>query len=546
MRLLISNARIVDGTGADPRVGDVLVEDDAIAEVGETSLAPDAVLDAEGLVVAPGFIDVHSHGDFTRAGSPGADAKVRQGVTSEVVGNCGIGLQPANERVDAMYEKLAPLIFGEHGGSCARSVGDYREKLERGGLSINQACLIPHGNVRCAAMGMAERPARAEELDQMREIVARGMEEGGFGLSTGLVYPPGAYAATEEIIELARVVAPHDGIYATHMRDEGGGLVKSVAEAIRIGEEARVPVQISHHKAAGRLNWGKVEKTLGMVDAARSRGVDVSSDVYPYTAGSTVLSAMFLPLWVFEGSNDEMLARLRDPAMRTRIIADSKARMLTLAKLPGILDVIVPKRLFLPLALRELEKLVVISSCKRQHEYEGMTLREMRLRRGQNLYDALLDLLAEEDTAVAAIAHVMHEDDVRRVMRHGTTMIGSDGFEAREGKPHPRTYGTYARVLEHYVRETKVLSLASAVHKMTGMVAAKAGLADRGTIEAGKKADLVLFDPDGVHDRATYDDPKHHPDGIPHVMVNGEWTVKDGAHTGARAGRVLRRATRAA
>lgn len=542
MRLLIRDARILDGTGAASRRGDVLIEDESIAEVGDTTLAPDEVLDARGLALAPGFIDMHSHGDFTLPGEPEARAKVLQGVTTEVVGNCGLGLMPATPRVERFYELISPVIFGEQGGGCYPDLTRYREALEQRGISVNAACLVPHGNVRCAVMGMEEREATPAEIAEMREIVAAQMSAGAFGLSTGLVYPPGAFASTEEVIEVAKAVKPFGGFYATHMRDEASRLLESVEEALRVGREAGVGVQISHHKAAGRFNWGKTKKTLKMVEDARRGGLDVHSDVYPYTAGSTVLSAMFVPLWAFEGSQRALLDRLQDPLVRPRIIRESKERLMRFAKLPGALDRFFPKRLLLPLLLREMSKIVVISSVKRQRHYEGKTLGEIAALRGQDLYEAMLDLLVEEETAVAAIAHVMHEDDVQRVMAHPTTMIGTDGFPQREGKPHPRTFGTYPRVLEHYVRTLGLLSLESAVHKMTGMIANKLGLSDRGVVRPGARADLVLFDPEQIEDRSSYADPRQPPGGIAHVFVNGSWTVKDGAHTGARAGRVLARA----
>ncbi len=541
MRLLIQNARILDGTGAPPRRGELLIEDDTIAELGASRLAPDETLDAAGAVVAPGFIDMHSHSDFTLPGDPEASAKLLQGVTTEVVCNCGLGIVPASPKVEKFYELISPVIFGEPGGRCYESITAYRKHLEGLGMSVNAACLVPHSNVRCAVMGMEERESTDAEIAAMCEIVDASMADGAFGLSTGLVYPPGAYAATEEIIELAKTVRQHDGFYATHMRDEGAGLIDSVEETLRIGREARISVQISHHKAAGRFNWGKTKKTLRMVENARREGLDVHSDVYPYTAGSTVLSAMLVPLWAFEGSQVQLLDRLSDPATRARIVRDSQDRILSFARLPGPLDRVFPKRLLLPLIMRELSDVVVISSVKRQHHYEGKTLRELARMRGQKLYEAMLDLLVEEETAVAAIAHVMSEADVQRVLAHPTTMIGTDGFPQREGKPHPRTYGTYPRVLEHYVRELGLLTLEAAVHKMTKMVADKLGLTDRGVLRAGARADLVVFDPERVHDRSTYADPRGSPEGIRHVFVNGAWTVKNGKHTGARGGRVLSR-----
>ena len=539
MRILLRNATLIDGTGAPATRGDLLIEDEHLAEVGVTTLTPDEVIDATGLTIAPGFIDMHSHSDFTLPGDPEAASKVMQGVTTEVIGNCGLGLFPANERVDAFYKVLSPMLFGEPGGGCFKDVAAYRDTLHQRGISVNAAPLIPHGNVRCLAMGLDERLATPSEISVMQEAIAANMEAGAFGLSTGLVYAPGAFADTEEVIALAKTTARYGGIYATHMRDEAAKLEQSVEETLRIGREAQISVQISHHKASGRFNWGKVKKTLAMVDKARREGLNVHSDVYPYAAGSTVLSAMVLPLWAFEGSQEKLLERLRDPATRKQIIKDSKARILKMAQLPGALDRYFPKRLLLPFVLAGLSRLVVVSSVRNRHEYEGMTLHAIAKQRKQDLYEMMIDLLIEEELAVAAIAHVMSEDDVQRVMKHPFTMIGTDGFPQREGKPHPRSYGTYARVLEHYVREQKLFGLEAAIHKMTGMVAGKLGITDRGVLKAGARADLVVLDVPNLHDNATYASPRNFPDGIRHVLVNGAFTVRDGKHTGARSGRVL-------
>jgi N-acyl-D-amino-acid deacylase len=539
-RVLVTGARLLDGTGAPARAGDLLLEDDRIAEVGDTTLKPDEVLDATGFVVAPGFIDVHSHADFSLPVDPEAAAKVLQGVTTEVVGNCGLGLQPANDKVDAMYGRLLPLIFGESGGdaSCSPTLAHYRARLAETGITVNAAPLIPHGNVRCAVMGMAEGAPTETELDAMCALVAQGMEEGAFGLSTGLVYPPGAYAETEELVRLAAAVAPRRGLYATHMRNEGPRLVEAVAEAISIGERAGVSVQLSHHKAAGQLNWGKVKTTLGMVDAAVARGLDVHSDVYPYTAGSTVLSALFVPLWAFEGSLDRLVERLSDPDTRARVVRDAEDMQLAFVDLPRWLGFF-PKRWLLPAMSFVLGRSIVISSVKRQVRYEGMTIGAIAKERGRPLHEAMLDLLVEEDLGVTAIAHVMSEKDVQAVLAHPRTMVGTDGLPTRAGKPHPRTYGTYPRVLQHYVAELGLLTLEQAVHRMTGMVARKLGLRDRGVLAPGAAADVVVFDPRAVKDHATYADPRRSPEGIAHVFVNGAWSVRNGVHTGARGGTVL-------
>lgn len=541
MRLLIENATIIDGTGSPARRGAVLVEDAHVAEVGDSSLPPDEVLDAAGAVLCPGFIDMHSHGDFALMHDPDARAKVMQGVTTEVVGNCGLGVFPANDRVASLYERLSPMLFGESGSGTCPDLASFRKRLEETGTAVHVAPLVAHGNVRASVLGLEERAPSARELDAMRELVAAAFEQGAFGFSTGLVYPPGAYAETEEIVELARIAGTYGGVYATHLRDEGPRLVEAFEEALRIGEEARVSVQISHHKAGGRFNQGKVRKTLSLLEQARARGLDVHSDVYPYTAGSTVLAAMFLPLWAFEGSHDKLLERLRDPATRRRMERDVRERFARFLTLPSWLDRLVPKRLVLSLVLRAMSEAVVVSSVKHRRRYEGMSIASIVRERKQPLFEVLFDLLLEEELSVVAIAHVMHEDDVRTVLAHPTTMLGTDGFPQREGKPHPRTYGTYPRVFEHYVREIGLLSLETAIHKATGMVARKLGLTDRGVLRPGARADLVLFDPKRIRDRSSYADPKQHPEGILHVWVDGVRTVQDGRATGARPGRVLSR-----
>ncbi|MBK8255529.1 MAG: D-aminoacylase [Polyangiaceae bacterium] len=537
-RLLLKGATLVDGTGLPPRQGDLLIEDGYIAQVGVTDLPPDEVVDCAGLVVAPGFIDMHSHGDFSLPRDPEAKAKVLQGVTTEVIGNCGLGLHPSNPHVDAMYERIAPIVFGESGAMCSPSLSHYRDRLHQPGISVNAAPLIPHGNVRAMVMAMSENIPTATELSAMQAVVAEGMDQGAFGLSTGLVYAPGAYAKTDELVGLSQVVAARGGIYASHLRNEGSRLIEAVAEAIEIAERAGVSVQISHHKAAGHFNWGKVKTTLSMVDDANMKGLSVHSDVYPYTAGSTVLSAMFVPLWAFEGSSQKLLERLRDPATREKIIAEAKEQLLAYVDLPKVLSR-VPKKWLLPMILKKMGEVVVINSVKNQRHYEGRRLGDIARERKQNLHDTAIDLLIEEETAVSAIAHVMSEDDVRQVLAHPRTMIGTDGFPLKEGKAHPRTFGTYPRVLEHYVARNKVLTLEDAIYRMTGLVAEKLSMTDRGVLRPGAVADVVVIDPPNVRDKATYKDPHNSPEGVIHVFVNGDWTVKSGVHTGARSGKVL-------
>lgn len=542
-RILITGAQIIDGTGAPARTAEVLIEEDVIAAVGDISglPAPTEVVEAGGRTLTPGFIDVHSHGDFVLPSDPEAAPKVRQGITTEVVANCGLGLSPANERVQDMYRQFGQLFGGDGSTTCSPDLEHYRKRLESTGVGVNVACLIPHGNVRCAVLGMDERKPTPTEVEHMQSLVSEVMAQGAFGMSSGLVYPPGAYAETEELISLAEMAAAAGGLYASHVRDEGTHLEASIEEALTIGEQAGLPVQISHHKASGHSNWGKVRKTLAMLDAARERGLEVHSDMYPYTAGSTMLAAMLVPLWVFSGSSpEESLQRLADRQLRPRIVRDAKKRLEEFIVLPGFLNYL-PKGPLVPAVVRKLSDLVVIGSVKRQKQYEGKTLREVAAMRGRPLIEALLDLLVEEDAAVTAVAHVMAEDDVREVLADAYTMIGTDGMPTLDGKPHPRSYGTYPRVLEHYVRRLGLFGWEAAIHKMTGMPAAKYRLEGRGVIAPGARADLTLFDPHRVQDRATYARPKRSPEGIDYVWVGGTAVIDAGQTTGARPGRVLRR-----
>ena len=542
MRTLIVNARLVDGTGAPARAGELLIEDEHIADInnGRGLPAPDQIVDAEGGVLAPGFIDVHSHSDFVVPVSPEASAKTQQGVTTEVVGNCGMGLTPANERVEAMYRQYGPLFGGDGAVRCSRDLESFRTRLARTGTSVNLACLVPHGNVRCAALGLADRAPTPSELRHMEDLVALDMEQGAFGLSTGLIYPPGAYAATDELVRLARVAGARGGVYASHIRDEATRLEPAIEEALHIGEAADVPVQISHHKASGRYAWGKVRRTLRLLEEARGRGLVVHSDMYPYTAGATMLAAMLVPLWVFaSGDPAQALEVLKDPKLRPRVIRDARRRLESLIVLPGRWNRL-PKRPLVPAFIRKLSELVVVGSVKYQKAYEGKTLREIAELRGQPVIEAGLDLLVEEDGAVIATAHLLSEDDVRTVLLDAYTMVGTDGMPAAQGKPHPRAFGTYPRILEHYVGRLGLLSLEAAIHKMTGLPAKKFGLAGRGLLQTGGYADLLIFHPERVRDNATYIDPCRFPDGIEHVWVSGEQVVHSGGHTGARPGRVLR------
>jgi N-acyl-D-amino-acid deacylase len=375
-------------------------------------------------------------------------------------------------------------------------------------------------------MGFARREPTPAELRRMQKLLADGIEDGAWGLSTGLIYPPGSFATTDEIVELAAVAGRHRGFYASHIRGEGATLLDAVQEAIHVGREGDLPVQISHVKAAGRPNWGKVAEVLALVDAARDEGLDVMADVYPYTASSTMLRAL-LPDWALEGGIDAMLGRLADPDSRARIRRDIESP----ATGQSLVDRI------------GWENVMIASSAKRR-DAEGRRISEIAAGRGVDAVDAALELLEAEGGKGSMILFQLDERDLRRALVHEAVMIGSDGSALApgglaSGKPHPRSYGTFPRVLGEYAREERVLTLPQAVHKMTGLPARRLGLKDRGVIAVGRRADLVVFDARRVADRATYREPHQYPSGIEHVLVNGSFVIKDGQHTGSLPGRLL-------
>ncbi len=488
---VVRGATVIDGTGAPGVVADVAVDGDRIvafdaldatgAGDGPGPGAGDPVeVDGRGLVLAPGFIDTHTHDDFAVLLHPDMHFKAEGGVTTCVVGNCGMGAAP-HRWGHAMGRAFHPTMHLDPWDGYA----GYLARVDEAAPSVNVAALVGHGTVRAGAMGMDERAASPAELDAMQTAVAEGMAAGCLGLSSGLIYPPGRAAGLDELVALAEVVADHGGRYTSHIRDEADGLLDAVDEAIEIGRRAGVPVVISHLKATGPQNFGRVTEALARIDAA---GPTVAADQYPYTAGSTVLSA------VVDGN---------------RI---------------GGAD---PDR-------------TVIASTADHPEWHGRSLRQLAAVFGVDPSEAAARVL-DAEPAATVVLHVMDETDVRTVMAHPGIMIGSDGIPSIEGQPHPRLYGTFARVLGHYARDLGVLTLEEAVHRMTGRSAAVFGLTDRGVIRPGAHADLVLFDPETIVDRGTYDDPKQRPAGIRGVWVAGVRVVgDDGLHTGARPGRTLR------
>jgi N-acyl-D-amino-acid deacylase len=526
--LLLRGGTVIDGTGEPGHVADVAVEGDRIAAVGPgLSGTADRVLDLTGRVVAPGFIDMHSHSDLFYFACPSAESKIRQGVTTEVVGMCSFSHAPVRAEQQA-------LVMGWVGGIGRtpdlpwQSFGEYLDKLRGIRPSVNVIHFVGHGALRIAAMGFEARAAEADDLRAMERGLGEAIDAGAWGLSTGLVYPPSAYAKTEELIALARFMRSRHGFYFSHVRGESAMLLDSIAEAIRIGDEGGVPVQIAHVKASGRENWPKIDAALGLIDDARRRGVDVAGDVYPYNAGATKMDNL-MPAWAHEGGVTKLLERLADRATRKRItdecVVDGE-RWGTVSQGRIGFDQ------------------VFVAACRRR-ELEGLNLAQLASQTGKAPADALMDLLLEEGCTVAMVSFSQSLDNVAKVMAHPALMIGSDSiplFEGegdRPGKPHPRTYGTFPRVLGEYARERKLFPLETAVHKMTGMPAARLGLRDRGVVRVGAAADLVVFDPARVKDESSYPDPHRYPSGIHQVIVNGHVAVDGGRMARPGAGRVL-------
>jgi len=529
--VIIRNAYVIDGTGSRRFRADIGIQGSKIIKIGNLkSKKALQIIDASGLAVSPGFIDMHSHSDFTLLINPRAESKIRQGITTEVIGNCGSSAAPLIETLKKEIRKTMPIIEESGLELDWSTMEEYLDRLEKQGIAVNVIPLVGHENIRVCAMGFDNRAPTETELEEMTKQLAKAMEEGAFGMSTGLIYPPSCYAKTDELVELSKVVANYGGIYASHIRGEGDRLFSSVKEAIRIGEKAKVPVEISHHKAGGKANWRKVKKTLQMMNEARAKGVDVTCDVYPYTAGSFGLSSM-LPHWAHEGGNEKLLNRLRDPKIREKLREEMKKGTPEWGS---------------PLKAAEWDA-TIIARSKKHPEFEGKSVKEIARSREIDPFEFVFDLLIEESAAVSVVRFAMCEEDVRLVMQHPFSMIGTDSSAAApygvlgQGKPHPRGYGTFPRILGKYVRKEKTLTLENAVRKMTSLPARKLGLKDRGLIKEGMHADIAIFNPEIIIDKATYADPHQYPEGIEYVLVNGKVPIERKKHTEALAGKALRK-----
>ncbi|MCK5465844.1 MAG: D-aminoacylase [Bacteroidales bacterium] len=522
--IVIKNGLIIDGSGGPAYKKDIGIIGNTIVAIDDLkSSTADMMIDGEGLVVSPDFIDIHTHTDIQLLVNSKAESKIHQGVTTEVSGNCGDSPFPIR---DEDFQDYDERIFEEYGIHIDwRDTDGYLRSLENHKISINHATLTGQGTLRSIVVGNNDVQANPEQIKEMKDLLERSMAEGSFGLSSGLEYAPGSYASTEELIALNEVVAKNGGIYATHMRSEDDHVEEAVQEALRICKEAEVSTQIAHLKACNQGNWHKIDHVLEMINDAAVSGMQITADRYPYIAYSTGLT-MFLPLWSRQGSTEEILARLTDSKTAKKIEdhAESKGRDI------GGWD------------------RVVISSCdlKKNKIWEGKSVQACAQELNKTPFEFMRDILIEENNRVSMIGFAMDENNLKKVLSSAHVMIGSDGNavapsgKLSEGKPHPRFYGTFPRVLGKYTREDNVFDLATAVNKMTRMPATKLGLDKRGLIAKDYYADIVLFNPETVIDNASFTDPHQFPSGIEYVIVNGKVTVENGKHTGAQAGSVLR------
>ncbi len=519
--LILRGGTVYDGLGGPGQRVDVAVTGDQVTALGDLSReSAGRVLDVSGLAVTPGFIDIHTHSDFSLLINRPMRSSIAQGVTTELVGNCGTSIGMVSGADVFAQERR----WAERGGTVIDwgSLGQYLERVEEGGVACNIATLAGHGTIRKSVMGFEDRPPTPAELGQMQTLLAAALADGAVGLSTGLEYLPGGYAQGDEIAALAELARDAGGFYATHIRNEGDTLVESIQEALTVSERTGIPLQLSHHKCEGKANWGKPHLTLPMMAKARASGLDVLTDQYPYTAFMTGLSVIILPRWAKDGTVEETQERLRDPANRARLLSEINTADWDWNTLQ-------------------------IGIARNRRETQGLTLTQLGALDGKSPAEAALNLLVEEEGWVAAVQFAMSEEDVEFILSDPHTMIGSDGVandpasDLAQDKTHPRTYGTFPRIYARYVREREVLPLAQAVRRMTSLPAQRLKLTGRGTLRVGAKADIAVFDPQHFRDIATFDEPHQFPAGISHVLVNGRLAMENGVQTDVLSGRVLRR-----
>src|SRR5438876_1510660 len=526
--VIIKGGTVYDGTGAEPRRADLAIRSDRIAGVGDfRSAKAKTVIDAKGLAVSPGFINMLSWSTESLIEDGRSQSEIREGITTEIMGE-GESMGPLNDRTKArMLEQQRDIKFEIKWTSLA----EYLRYLEQRGVSCNVASFLGATTIREYAIGLEDKVPTPEQLEEMRQLVRRGMEEGALGIGTSLIYPPAFYAKTEELIELCKVAAKYQGKYISHMRSEGNKLLPALEELIRISREAGIPAEVYHIKAAGRKNWAKEDELLGRIEAAQKEGLKITADMYTYTAGGTGLDAC-LPPWTEDGGYPALFKRLRDPATREKIKAqvqtpsDEWENMYLAAGGP---------------------EHILLSQFKSEtlKPLTGKTLAEVAKMRGKDPIDTAMDLIAEDGSRIGTIYFMISEENIKKGLAKPWISFGSDeASQAPEGvflksNPHPRAYGNFARVLGKYVRDEKVLPMSDAIHRLSGLPATNLGLDHRGFLKQGMFADVVVFDPATIADRATFEKPHQYAVGVKHVFVNGVQVLKDGEHTGAKPGRAL-------
>jgi N-acyl-D-amino-acid deacylase len=526
--VLIKGGTVYDGTGAEPKQADVAIRGDRIAGIGDfKSAKAKTIIDATGLAVAPGFINMLSWSTVSLIQDGRSQSEIRQGVTTEIMGE-GESMGPVNDRVrEHMIRGQTDVKYDVKWNTLA----EYLRYLERRGVSCNVASFIGATTIRECVIGFEDKAPTPEQLDQMRELVRKEMEAGALGIGTSLIYPPAFYAKTEELIELCKVAAKYQGKYISHMRSEGSRLLEGLDELIRISREAKIPAEVYHIKASGQQNWPKIGALLSRIEAAQNEGLKITADMYTYTAGGTGLDASFPP-WTEDGGYLALFKRLRDPATREKIKAEVQKPTGAWENLYS--DAGGPEHI-----------LLVEFKSEKLKPLTGKTLAEIARMRGKDPIDTAMDLIAEDESRIGTLYFIMSEDNVKKEVAKPWISFGSDeASQAPEGvflksNPHPRAYGNFARVLGKYVRDEKVIPMKEAIRRLSGLPATNLGLDHRGFLKEGMFADVVVFDPATIADRATYEKPHQYAAGVKHVFVNGTQVLKDGEHTGATPGRAL-------
>ena len=519
--VVIKNGTLVDGIRNETYKADIGIIGEYIKQIGNLQNAMGkTIIDATGRVVSPGFIDIHTHTDIEILINRKAESKIRQGVTTELAGNCASSAFPMKHPLPDYEKRLAEKANLTIDWTNLRG---FHAAIEKNGTAINHATLIGQGTLRGYVMGDDQREPTAKEMEQMKKLVAEAMEQGAFGLSTGLEYTPSGFAETQELIELCKIVANYGGFYATHIRSEDKAVLEAVGEAIHIAETAGLPLQIAHFKAVGKTNWWKLPKMIDLVERAAERGLKVTVDRYPYIAYSTGLTILY-PQWALDGGLEQLILRLKDEKTRQSMKAD------TMKKVRGY----------------GWDKIVISNLHKKYNQWLiGKSIGEAAASKNVDPYEFMCDLIVDEEFNVSHIGFGMNEETTEMVLKHPLVMLGSDGSSLApygplsEGKPHPRNYGTFPRFLGYYVRERKIMTLPEAIKKMTSKPAAKLGLKDRGSLEQGNFADIVVFDPNTIVDTATFIEPHQYPVGIDYVVVNGTTVIDHGKHTEKLPGKVL-------